>query len=56
MVDFGGPPPPFSLADGESRELTLRFVLKVFTIAVIAAGLFLYYLRDLRMLDRDPPA
>ena len=36
-------------------ELTLRFVLKVVTVAVIAAGLFLYYLRDLRMLDRDPP-
>jgi hypothetical protein len=36
-------------------ELTLRFVLKVVTVAVIAAGLFLYYLRDLRMLDRDLP-
>ncbi len=37
-------------------ELTVRFGLKVLTVAVIAAGLFLYYLRDLRMLDRDPPS
>ena len=36
-------------------ELTVRFVLKVVSVAVIAAGLFLYYLRDLRMLDQDPP-
>ena len=36
-------------------ELTLRFGLKVLTVAVIAASLFLYYLRDLRILDQDPP-
>jgi len=29
-------------------ELGLRFVLKVLTIAVIAGGIFAYYLRDLR--------
>ena len=35
-------------------ELTVRFALKVLTVGVIAASLFLYYLRDLRLLDRDP--
>lgn len=35
-------------------ELTVRFVLKVLTVAAIAAALFLYYLRDLRLLDQDP--
>ena len=35
-------------------ELTTRFVLKVLVVAAIAAALFLYYLRDLRLLDKDP--
>lgn len=34
-------------------ELTLRFVLKVVTVAVIAGTAFIYYLRDLRLDEQD---
>ena len=44
------------LNDLLAGELTIRFALKVLTVAVIASALFLYYLRDLRLLDKDPPA
>lgn len=43
------------LNDLLAGELTVRFVLKVLTVAIIAASLFLYYLRDLRLLERQPP-
>jgi hypothetical protein len=37
------------LVDGLlSGDLTIRFVLKVIAAAIIAGGIFLYYLRDLR--------
>ena len=42
------------LNDLLAGELTVRFVLKVLTVAVIASALFLYYLRDLRLLERQP--
>lgn len=34
-------------------ELTRRFVLKALTVAVIAAGIFRYYLHDLKAEERD---
>jgi hypothetical protein len=34
-------------------ELTIRFVLKVVTVAVIAGGVFGYYLQDLRVDEND---
>lgn len=34
-------------------ELTTRFVLKVATVGVIAAGVFTYYLKDLRSAEKD---
>lgn len=37
-------------------ELTVRFVLKVATIIVIAGAIFGYYLRDLRIDERDQEA
>lgn len=37
-------------------ELTTRFALKVATVGVIAAGVFTYYLRDLRAAERDAAA
>lgn len=42
------------LNDLLAGELTIRFTLKVLTVALIASALFLYYLRDLRLLDQDP--
>jgi hypothetical protein len=36
-------------------ELTIRFVLKVVTVAVIAGGVFGYYLQDLRVDETDRP-
>ena len=36
-------------------ELTIRFVLKVVTVAVIAGGIFGYYLQDLRADEVDRP-
>jgi Domain of unknown function (DUF5671) len=36
-------------------ELTIRFVLKVLTVALIAGGVFGYYLQDLRADDHDRP-
>lgn len=44
------------LNDLLAGQLSVRFALKVLTVAIIASALFLYYLRDLRLLDRDPPA
>lgn len=44
------------LNDLLAGQLTVRFALKVLTVALIASALFFYYLRDLRLLDRDPPA
>lgn len=44
------------LNDVLGGELTLRFVLKVLTVGLIAGGLFFYYLHDLRMEDRNAPA
>lgn len=35
-------------------ELTTRFLLKVLTVAVLAGGVFGYYLTDLRADERDP--
>ena len=35
-------------------ELTIRFVLKVITIALIAGAVFAYYLSDLRLEDTKP--
>lgn len=43
------------LNDVLGGELTLRFVLKTLTIALIAGVTFLYYLRDLRATERDAP-
>ena len=43
------------LNDLLSGQLTVRFALKVLVVGGIAAALFLYYLRDLRLLDREPP-
>ncbi|MDX1429681.1 MAG: DUF5671 domain-containing protein [Rhodothermales bacterium] len=37
-----------------SGELTVRFVLKVLTIGVIAGGVFGYYLRDVRSVEDAP--
>jgi hypothetical protein len=34
--------------------LTLRFVLKVLTVGVIAGGTFLYYLADVKAADEEP--
>jgi hypothetical protein len=39
-----------------SGELTLRFVLKMLTIAVIAGAAFTFYLRDIRADERAPSA
>jgi membrane protein YqaA with SNARE-associated domain len=35
-------------------ELSTRFVLKVFTVAVIAGGVVAYYFADLRREEKDP--
>lgn len=35
-------------------ELTLRFGLKVLVVGLIAAGVFVYYLHDLRLDERTP--
>jgi hypothetical protein len=35
-------------------ELTLRFILKVLTVALIAGTIFGYYLRDLRAGESEP--
>lgn len=35
-------------------ELTTRFILKVFTVAVISGAVFGYYLSDLRVEEREP--
>tara|TARA_B100000745_G_scaffold244471_1_gene166693 strand:+ start:286 stop:951 length:666 start_codon:yes stop_codon:yes gene_type:complete len=37
-----------------SGDLTVRFVLKVLTVAAIAGGTFSYYLRDLREAEKLP--
>lgn len=37
-------------------ELAVRFVLKVLTIGAIAGTIFGYYLRDLRLEEREPTA
>ena len=37
-------------------ELSLRFALKALTVAVIAGGIFGYYLWDLRQEEEEPPA
>jgi len=34
-------------------ELTTRFLLKVLTVAVLAGGVFGYYLTDLRSEERE---
>src|SRR5262245_61650780 len=39
-----------------SGELTLRFILKMLTIAVIAGGTFTFYLWDIRADERGPGA
>jgi len=39
-----------------SGELSLRFALKVITVAVIAGGIFGYYLWDLRQEEQEPEA
>jgi uncharacterized protein DUF5671 len=44
------------LNDLLAGELTLRFGLKVLVVAVIAGGLFGYYLHDTRRTEVDPPA
>ncbi len=36
-----------------SGELTIRFVLKAATAAIIAGGIFTYYLRDLRADEQE---
>jgi hypothetical protein len=41
------------LNDVLGGELTVRFLLKAIVVAVIAAGTFLYYLRDLRKADPE---
>jgi hypothetical protein len=35
-------------------ELTLRFLLKVLTVAMIAGGVFLYYFADVQAADAEP--
>ncbi len=35
-------------------ELTMRFILKVATVAIIAGAIFLYYLRDLGRDEKQP--
>jgi hypothetical protein len=40
------------LNDVLGGELTLRFLLKAVTVAVIAGGIFLFYLRELRATER----
>jgi hypothetical protein len=37
-------------------ELTVRFVLKVLTVGIIAGTVFWYYLSELRLDERDPRA
>ena len=37
-------------------ELTMRFVLKVVTVALIAGTAFTYYLRDLRVDEQEARA
>ena len=37
-------------------ELTARFVMRALTVTAIAGGVFGYYLRDLRNVERDPGA
>ena len=37
-------------------DLTLRFVLKALTVGLIAAGIFAYYLHDLRVEEKDATA
>ena len=37
-----------------SGDLTVRFLLKVLTVATIAGGTFSYYLRDLREAEQSP--
>jgi hypothetical protein len=39
-----------------SGELTVRFILKMLTIAAIAGSAFTFYLRDIRADERDPSA
>lgn len=41
------------LNDVLGGELTTRFFLKALTVGVIATGIFLYYLRDLRKADPE---
>ncbi len=43
------------LNDVLGGELTLRFLLKTAIVGFIAAGIFLYYLRDLRKADPETP-
>jgi len=43
----------YSLLGG---ELTVRFVLKVLTVGVIAGTIFWYYLSDLRLDEKDVKA
>lgn len=43
----------YSLLGG---ELTTRFILKVLTVAAIAGSIFVYYLLDLREVEREPPS
>jgi hypothetical protein len=37
-------------------DLTIRFMLKVTTVGVIAGGIFAYYLHDLRVEEKDAAA
>lgn len=43
------------LNDLLSGELTVRLALKVLVVGAIAASLFLYYLRDLRLHQEPVP-